>query len=370
VLPESRETAKTLHITHGTGAAQSAIPAPTGRFRSNSTGVGRRWMSTGLIALLDDVVALAKLAAASADDVVGQAAKAGAKSAGLVIDDAAVTPRYVVGLAPARELPIIRRIAVGSVRNKLVVLLPAALLLSLFAPWAITPLLMLGGAFLSYEGAEKVYEALFPHEASSHEAKVRPDRVRPSADPQKVEEKTVTRAIRTDFILSAEIMFIALSTMPGVGFWTQAVALAVVGLGITALVYGAVAVLVKMDDIGLGLARNARLGVSRRLGRGIVAAMPGVLKTLSIVGTAAMLWVGGGILVHGLAVFGLETLEQTIHALAEVAADAAPVFPALVGWLVSAVGSGLVGLIAGAILIPIVGKLVAPAYARVRAIWS
>ena len=327
-------------------------------------------MSTGLIALLDDVVAIAKLAAASADDVVGQAAKAGTKSAGLVIDDAAVTPRYVVGLAPARELPIIRRIAVGSVRNKLVVLLPAALLLSLVAPWAITPLLMIGGAFLSYEGTEKVYEALFPHAAHTHEAKVRPDSVRPATDPQQLEEKTVASAIRTDFILSAEIMFIALSTMPDVGFWTQAVVLAVVGLGITALVYGAVAVLVKMDDVGLGLATNGRLAVARRLGRGIVAAMPVVLTTLSVVGTAAMLWVGGGILVHGLAVFGLEAIERAIHAVAEVVAHAAPAAPTVVGWLAGAVGSGLVGLAAGALLIPLVGKLLAPAFARVMATWS
>jgi hypothetical protein len=324
-------------------------------------------MSTGLIALLDDVVAIAKLAAASVDDVVGQAAKAGTKSAGLVIDDAAVTPRYVVGLAPARELPIIRRIAVGSVRNKLVVLLPAALLLSLVAPWAITPLLMIGGAFLSYEGAEKVYEALFPHEAHTHEAKVRSDRVQPATDPQKLEDKTVTSAIRTDFILSAEIMFIALSTIPDVGFWTQAVVLAVVGLGITALVYGAVAVLVKMDDVGLGLASHGRLAVARRLGRGIVASMPAVLKTLSIVGTAAMLWVGGGILVHGLAVVGLGAIEHAIHAVAAAAADAAPALPAVVGWLAGAVGFGLVGLAAGALLIPLIGKILAPAYARLMA---
>ncbi len=319
-------------------------------------------MSTGLIALLDDVVAIAKLAAASADDVMGQAAKAGSKSAGLVIDDAAVTPRYVVGLEPARELPIIRRIASGSVRNKLLVLLPAALLLSLFAPWAVTPLLMVGGAFLSYEGAEKIYEALFPHAAHTHEAKARP-----ATDPRELEDKTVTSAVRTDFILSAEIMFIALSTIPDVGFWTRAIVLAVVGLGITALVYGAVAVLVKMDDVGLGLARRGRLAASRRLGRGIVAAMPAVLTTLSIVGTAAMLWVGGGILVHGLAVFGLETLEHAIHTGAEAAAHAAPVLSTGVGWLASAVGFGLVGLAAGALLIPVVGKLLAPAYARVVA---
>jgi predicted DNA repair protein MutK len=325
-------------------------------------------MSTGLIALLDDVVAIAKLAAASADDVMGQAAKAGSKSAGLIIDDAAVTPRYVTGLEPSRELPIIRRIAVGSVRNKLLVLLPAALLLSLVAPWAITPLLMLGGAFLSYEGAEKIYEAVLPHEAHGHEAKVRPEKARATPDPRELEDKTVTRAIRTDFILSAEIMFIALSTIPDVGFGTRATVLAIVGLGITALVYGAVALLVKLDDIGLALARAGDLGLARRLGRGIVAAMPALLKTLSIVGTAAMLWVGGGILVHGLAVFGLDAVEHAIHGLAEAAAHAAPTLPAVVGWLASALGSGLVGLAAGALLIPVVGKVLAPAWARLAAL--
>ena len=318
-------------------------------------------MSTGLIALLDDVVAIAKLAAASADDVVGQAAKAGAKSAGVVIDDAAVTPRYVVGLAPARELPIIRRIAVGSVRNKMLVLLPAALISSLVAPWLITPLLMLGGAFLCYEGAEKVFEALFPHQAQAHEAEVAP-----APDAKALEAKTVAGAIRTDFILSAEIMFIALSTIPGeVGFWTKAGVLALVGLGITAFVYGAVALLVKMDDIGLGLARNGRLALTRRFGRGLVAVMPVVLQVLSVVGTAAMIWVGGGILVHGLAQFGLEPLEHAIHVMAEAAAHATPVAAGAVGWLASAVGFAVVGLAAGALLIPLVGRLLAPAYARI-----
>ena len=203
-------------------------------------------MATGLIALLDDVAAIAKVAAASLDDIAGHAAKAGAKSAGVVIDDAAVTPRYVVGFAAAREIPIVAKIARGSVKNKLVFLLPAALLLSLFAPWAITPLLMLGGLYLCYEGAEKVYEAVFPHEAHDHEEKIG---VAP-ADPQALEDQKVSSAIKTDFILSAEIMAIALATIPDTGLMTQAIVLALVGIGITAAVYGAVALIVKADDSG------------------------------------------------------------------------------------------------------------------------
>ncbi len=318
-------------------------------------------MATGLLALLDDVVAIAKLAAASADDVAGMAAKAGAKSAGVVVDDAAVTPRYVVGFAPARELPIIRRIAVGSLRNKLVVLLPVALVLSLLAPWLITPLLMLGGGYLCYEGAEKVFEALFPDDAHVHEGKLAE-----AADPRALEDRKVASAIRTDLILSAEIMFIALAAIPAIGFWAKAAVLALVGAGITALVYGAVAVLVKLDDVGLGLAENGRLAVTRRLGRGLLAAMPALLKTLTIVGTAAMLWVGGGILVHGLAEFGFAPVEHVIHHVADAVARAVPVAGGAVRWLAGAAGFGVVGLVAGAVLIPLVGGVLAPAYARVR----
>ena len=207
-------------------------------------------MSTGLIALLDDVAALAKVAAASLDDVAAQAGRAGVKAAGVVIDDAAVTPRYVVGFAASRELPIVWRIALGSLKNKLVFLLPAALALSVFAPWAITPLLMLGGAFLCYEGAEKIYEALWPHAAHAHEATTGAA----GQDPAAFEQARIASAIQTDFILSAEIMALTLSTVPEASFWTQAAVLALVGTGITIAVYGAVALLVKADDAGVALA--------------------------------------------------------------------------------------------------------------------
>jgi predicted DNA repair protein MutK len=313
-------------------------------------------MSVGLLALLDDIAGIAKVAAASIDDVLGHAAKAGAKSAGVVIDDAAVTPRYVTGFAAERELPIIARIAKGSLRNKLLFLLPAALALAFFAPWAITPLLMLGGAYLCYEGAEKVYESIFPHDAHEHEAKVAPT----AMDPRQLEDRKVASAIKTDFILSAEIMAIALAAIPVDDTLTRAVVLALVGIGITFGVYGAVALIVKADDVGVALARRGPGPVTRAIGRGLVRGMPGFLRLLALVGTAAMIWVGGGIIVHGLATFGFAWPEHLIHDAAEAAIHAVPVAPGFVGWLVGAAGAGVVGLAVGLALIPLVSAVLAP----------
>jgi uncharacterized protein len=346
-------------------------------------------VSTGLIALLDDVAGLAKLAAASIDDAAAQATRAGAKAAGVVIDDAAVTPRYVVGFAAHRELPMVGRIALGSLKNKLLYLLPAALALSLVAPWAITPLLMLGGAFLCYEGTEKVYEAIWPHGAHRHEAKVAA-----AVDAQDLEDQKVRGAIKTDFILSAEIMAITLANLPDTGFWLQAVILALVGTGITALVYGGVALIVKADDAGVALAANARpastlLGLRRAsptqdaappsgtdrmlrpltqgLGRGLVVGMPIFLRVLAMVGTAAMVWVGGGIILHGLEEFGLAAPAHAVHALAEAAVHAVPrPIHGAAEWIVTAAASGLLGLAVGAVLIPLVEHLLAPAVRRLR----
>ena len=317
-------------------------------------------MSTGLLALLDDVASIAKVAAASIDDVAAHAAKAGAKSAGVVIDDAAVTPRYVVGFAAERELPIVARIAKGSLRNKLVFLLPAALLLSLFAPWAITPLLMLGGVYLCYEGAEKVYEVFFPHKAHTHEDKAG---LAPS-DPQALEDQKVASAIKTDFILSAEIMAIALATIPDTNAMQQAVVLALVAIGITLGVYGAVALIVKADDVGVRLAANgydgAVGGLVRAMGRGLVKFMPGFLKTLATVGTLAMLWVGGGIISHALEGYQLPGPGHLVHDLAARAAGAVPGIAGFAEWSVTAIGSGLFGLVVGAMMIPIVSHVIAP----------
>lgn len=317
-------------------------------------------MSVGLLGLLDDVTALAKVAAASIDDVAGQAAKAGLKAAGAVIDDTAVTPNYVTGFTADRELPIVWRIAAGSVRNKLLVLLPAALALSFIAPWAITPLLALGGAYLCFEGAEKVFEAVFPHQAHAETHDLEPA----VSDPARLETERINGAIQTDFILSAEIMTIALGTLPeSLPFWEKAAVLAVVGIGITLLVYGAVALIVKADDIGLAMARKAKTGAGRATGRGILVAMPWVMRILSVVGTAAMIWVGGGIFIHGLAEFGLPQVEHLIEAVAHPAAEA---FGAFGEELVIILGDGIFGLLLGLMLIPVVTRVFVPAWKAVR----
>ena len=300
-------------------------------------------MASGLFALLDDVATITKLAAASIDDIGAAAGRAGVKAAGVVVDDAAVTPRYVHGFTPDRELPIIARIAKGSLFNKLVILLPAAMLLTALLPWAITPLLMLGGAFLCYEGVEKLIEAVTGH---GH-GKVDDTLAVESTD---LEKQMVSGAVRTDFILSAEIMAIALNEVADQPLWTQGAALAVVGIAITVAVYGAVALIVKMDDIGLHLAAR-RASATRAIGRGLVRFMPILMSILSGVGIAAMIWVGGGILVHGLEAFHLEALPHALHAVAEGVAHAVPVAQGFVEWLVTAIGSGIVGLIIGAVIV-------------------
>ncbi|UUL82760.1 DUF808 domain-containing protein [Sphingomonas qomolangmaensis] len=304
-------------------------------------------MAGGLVALLDDVAALTKLAAASIDDVGAAAARAGAKSAGVVIDDAAVTPRYVVGLPPQRELPIIGKIALGSLKNKLLFLLPAALAISAWLPWALTPLLMIGGAYLCFEGTEKVYEALAGKDHGQEVAAI--------TDPQELEDRQVSGAIRTDFILSAEIMAIALADLDTGSIWQQALVLALVGLAITVGVYGFVAIIVKMDDVGLHLAKGGGAGAG--FGRGLVKAMPVLLKFLSIVGTAAMIWVGGGIIVHGLAGFGLAGIEHGIHDVAVAAGGALAGARGVVEWIVTAFGAGIVGLVVGGAIVAILHLL-------------
>ena len=325
-------------------------------------------MSVGLIALLDDIAALAKVAAASLDDIAGQAAKAGAKAAGVVIDDAAVTPRYVTGFSAARELPIIGKIALGSLKNKLLILLPAALILSLVAPQAITPLLMIGGLFLCYEGAEKVYALMLPHAAHAHESALETT----SLDAQSLEDEKVAGAIKTDFILSAEIMAITLSAVPSGNIFTQAFILAVVGLGITVMVYGGVALIVKADDLGLTMARVQTappIGpFLRAIGRGLVTGMPYFLKVLGIVGTAAMIWVGGGIIVHGLEAYGVSGLAHLIHDAGEATAHAIPVLPSVLRWIVEATGAGIVGIVAGLITIPVAGYAISPIWRYLKSL--
>jgi predicted DNA repair protein MutK len=306
-------------------------------------------MAGGLFALLDDIAAIAKVAAASVDDIGTMAAaslddtaaaavKASSKAAGVVIDDAAVTPRYVVGFSADRELPIVAKIARGSIRNKLLILLPGALALSYFLPVVITPLLMAGGAFLCFEGAEKLWEKLTPHDEAA-------DDDTPS-DPAERERTMVAGAVRTDLILSAEIMAIALGTVEDKPIAEQAVALIVVALGITAMVYGAVALIVKADDAGVHLAR-LKNGAVAALGRGLVTGMPPFLALLAWIGVAAMLWVGGHIVIDGLNTFGIHQPHEWLHAAIHAVAGAG----GAAQWLVEAGGSGLFGAALGAVIV-------------------
>ncbi|OYX66330.1 MAG: ABC transporter [Sphingomonadales bacterium 32-64-17] len=304
-------------------------------------------MPGGLVALLDDVSIIARTAAASVDDIAAAAGRAGSKTAGVVIDDAAVTPSYVSGLSPARELPIIWNITKGSLINKLAIILPGALLLSEFLPQAIVFILMLGGAYLSYEGAEKVLEYL----GGEKHGKTLDDEIE---DPVAFEKQRIAGAIRTDLILSAEIMAITLNEVASETLLTRAGVLALVGIGVTLGVYGVVALIVKMDDIGLHLAKEARTSTGRNFGRFLVRAMPRLLVALSAIGTVAMLWVGGGIILHGLAGIGVSGPEHLVegieHGVSAIAGGA-------LGWLSFASLSALLGLVLGTVIVFVLHKV-------------
>ncbi|TDK31715.1 DUF808 domain-containing protein [Rhizobium deserti] len=305
-------------------------------------------MATGLLALLDDVAAIAKLAAGSLDDVVAQTGKASVKAAGVVIDDAAVTPRYVVGLSPAREIPIIARIALGSLRNKLLYLLPLCLLLDYFAPWSIVPLLMIGGIYLCFEGTEKLYEALFPQAAHKED-----DASEAVRDPVALENEKVAGAIRTDFILSAEIMALTLANVSNLSIYAQAAVLAAVGILITVAVYGVVAMIVKADDLGLAMA-GSKFSLWRGLGRGLVIGVPVFLKVLATIGTAAMLWVGGSIIIHGLAEMGFHLPEHLIEQASHQVMFVLQVVPVVTGWITTSALQAVVGIVLGAIAVALI----------------
>lgn len=306
-------------------------------------------MPAGLVALLDDVSIIARAAAASIDDIGVAASKAGTKTAGVVIDDAAVTPSYVTGFKPARELPIIWQITKGSLKNKLLILLPGALLLSFFLPSAIIFILLAGGAYLSYEGAEKVMEKL----GGAKHGKTLED---PIEDPVAFEKKRVAGAIRTDLILSAEIMAITLNEVAAEDFVTRAGVLAVVGVAVTVFVYGAVALLVKVDDLGLHLTEKPS-EAAQRFGRFLLKAMPVLLAGLSLIGTVAMLWVGGGIILHGMHELGLHSLSDWAHD-AQVAVEAATgSLAGILGWATYAALSALVGLALGMIIALVLHKV-------------
>lgn len=306
---------------------------------------------SGILALLDDVAAIAKLATSQLDDIAAQAIKAGSKSAGVVIDDAAVTPKYVTGLPAARELPIVAKIARGSIFNKIVILLPALLALQAIAPWMIAPLLLLGGSYLCFEGAEKIWHVLTNHhDHGPQEAK--------TLSAAHLEEQRVKGAVKTDFILSGEIMTIALSSIDADELWVQAAVLALVAVFITVLVYGVVALLVKLDDVGLRLSQNESSGLARAFGRGLVAAMPKVLTGISVIGTAAMLWVGGSIVIHGAHELGWHLPYETIKSIAYSASGGSG--EGAVAWLVTAGLDALGGIALGALLIPFVETVLLP----------
>lgn len=307
-------------------------------------------MAVGLAALLDDIAAIAKLAASSLDDIGAAAGRAGAKAAAVVVDDTAVTPKYLQGFTPQRELPVIWKITKGSLLNKAIIIV-LALLLSQFVPWLLTPLLMCGGLYLAFEGAEKLWEWASGHKKEAEEvaAERSPDQ----------EDAIVGSAVRTDFILSAEIMVIALKEVASETFWVRAVTLVVVAIAITALVYGVVAVIVKLDDIGLALTKKERES-TQRLGRGLVQAMPIILRVLSIVGTLAMLWVGGHILLVGMDELGFHPPYAFVHHLSEAVHHAVPGVGGALGWLVETFFSMVLGVLLGAVVVGavhLVGRL-------------
>ena len=303
-------------------------------------------MSAGLFGLFDDIATLARMAAASVDDVSAAAGRASAKAAGVVVDDTAVTPQYVSGVAAKRELPMIRKIATGSMRNKLLFILPAALLLSQFLPWLLAPILMLGGTYLCYEGAEKVWERISGHKPKALAAE----------SGAEAEEAMVSSAVRTDFILSAEIMVIALNEVADESFLPRAAILVVVAVAITVLVYGVVGLIVKMDDVGLHLAQRPS-ALAQRFGLGLVRAMPRLLTVISVVGVAAMLWVGGHILLVNSAEVGWHWPYDTVHHWEEDVHDAVAGLGSVLGWLLNTAVSALIGIVWGAIVVAVMHVL-------------
>lgn len=301
-------------------------------------------MAGGLFALLDDVAALARLAAASVDDVGAAAGRATTKAAGVVVDDTAVTPQYVHGVTADRELPMIKRITIGSLRNKLLIILPIALLLSQFLPVLLTPILMLGGGYLCLEGAEKVWSRLRGHD----------DHARPVGETGgDAEQEMVAGAIRTDLILSAEIMVIALDEVASEPFVSRLLILVVVAIGITIAVYGVVAVIVKLDDVGLALTERSS-GLGGRIGRGLLVGTPRLLAVISVVGVAAMLWVGGHIELVGLDELGWHAPYDAVHHLEHTVHEAVhgPV-GGFLAWLANTLASAVLGLVLGAVLVTV-----------------
>ena len=304
-------------------------------------------MSGGLVALLDDIATLAKVTASSIDDVAAGAVKASSKAVGVVIDDTAVTPQYVSGLSPARELPIIGKIARGSLINKLFIILPIALVLTWFAPRVLPFLLIVGGAYLCFEGGEKVLEKLgwLPGHHAEHDETG-------ASTAEELERGIVSSATRTDLILSAEIMLVSLAGLSNETGIMRVAVLVAVAFFMTFFVYGLVALLVKADDFGLHLAKDAvrpednRPGPVDNLGRTIVRVMPHGFNVIGIVGTVARLWVGGHLVIENLAEVGV----PVFHHLLETAEHAVSAAGSFVTWLVETLLSGIFGIVLGAVV--------------------
>ena len=294
-----------------------------------------------IASVLDDVAVMAKVSARKAavmtDDVAVLTKVSAQKTAGVLGDDLALNAQQVTGVSANREIPVVWAVAKGSLRNK-AILVPAALAISAFAPWAVTPLLMVGGAFLCYEGFEKVaHKFLHPDEADAHEAELEAALADPAVDLAQLEQDKVKGAVRTDFILSAEIIAITLGTVAGQDFWTQLAVLAGIALIMTVGVYGLVGGIVKLDDLGLWLSRKAG-NTAQAIGRGILWLAPWLMKFLSIAGTAAMFLVGGGIIAHGIA--------PLHHLILEWKAAAGGI-----GWLVEMLANAVVGIVTGGIVV-------------------
>ncbi len=309
-------------------------------------------MSAGLFGLLDDIAAIAKLAAASVDDVGAAAGRATTKAAGVVVDDTAVTPQYVHGLAADRELPLVKKIAFGSIRNKLLIILPLALLLSQFLPDALPIILMIGGTYLAFEGAEKVWERISHHDDHVGDLPTPSVEIGPEA-----EKRMVAGAVRTDLILSAEIMVIALDEIADEGFWARLAILVVVAFVITIAVYGVVALIVKMDDAGLLLTQRPS-AFAKRVGHGLVSAMPGLLAVISLVGTVAMLWVGGHILLVNVHEVGWwDAPYELVHDLEHRVEEATGALGGVLAWSTNTAISAVIGLVVGAVVVVIIHLL-------------
>ena len=297
-----------------------------------------------IAAVLDDVAVMSKMAArksaAMADDVAVLTKVSAQKTAGVLGDDLALNAQQVTGVSANREIPVVWQVAKGSMLNK-AILVPAALAISAFMPWLVTPLLMVGGAFLAFEGFEKVaHKVLHKEEAATHRAELEAALADPGVDMAQMEKDKVKGAIRTDFILSAEIIAITLGTVAGQDFWTQLAVLVGIALLMTVGVYGLVGGIVKLDDLGLWLSQKAS-SAAQAIGRGILWLAPWLMKFLSVAGTAAMFLVGGGIIAHGIG--PLHHLIQDWKAAAGG-----------MGWLLEMLANAVVGIVVGGIVVAVV----------------